>query len=69
VSALNAAETRINELYADQSRMEDEFTTRIEVAEKLRTQVRELERDKRDLQRRYNEQVSYLLTAEIAVVD
>lgn len=32
---------------------------RIEVAEKLREQVRELEKEKRDLQRRYNEQVPF----------
>jgi predicted nuclease with TOPRIM domain len=57
-SALNTAETRLNELYADQSRMEDEMAARIEVSEKLREQVRELEKEKRDLQRRYNEQVS-----------
>jgi hypothetical protein len=34
------------------------MAARIEVAEKLRTQVRELEKEKRDIQRRYNEQVS-----------
>jgi predicted nuclease with TOPRIM domain len=57
-SALNAAETRLNEFYADQSRIEEEMAARIEVAEKLRTQVRELEKEKRDALRRYNEQVS-----------
>ena len=56
-SALNAAESRLQELYADQNRMEEEMAARMEVAEKLRTQVRELEKEKRDLQRRYNEQV------------
>jgi len=35
-----------------------ELGQRIEVAEKLRTQVRDLEKEKRDLHRRYNEQVS-----------
>ncbi|KAI0080251.1 hypothetical protein K474DRAFT_1657960 [Panus rudis PR-1116 ss-1] len=55
-SALNAAETRLTELYADQGRMEEEMAARIEVADKLRNQVRELEKEKRDLQRRYNEQ-------------
>lgn len=34
------------------------MATRIEVAEKLRSQVRELEKEKRDIQRLYNEQVS-----------
>lgn len=29
----------------------------MEVSEKLRTQVRELEKERRDIQRRYNEQV------------
>ncbi|KII93540.1 hypothetical protein PLICRDRAFT_171280 [Plicaturopsis crispa FD-325 SS-3] len=57
-SALTAAETRINEIYADQGRMEDEMAARIEVTEKLRTQVREMEKEKRDIQRRYNEQTS-----------
>ena len=47
----------MQELYADQSRMEEEMAARMEVAEKLRTQVRELEKEKRDIQRRYNEQV------------
>ncbi|KAG1755169.1 uncharacterized protein EDB91DRAFT_1097622 [Suillus paluster] len=58
MSVLNLAESRLNDLYADQARMEEEMAARIEVAEKLRTQVRELEREKRDLQRRYNEQTS-----------
>ncbi|KAL1665531.1 hypothetical protein GGF50DRAFT_100381 [Schizophyllum commune] len=57
-SSLHAAETRLNELYADQERSERELAQRIEVAEKLRTQVRELEKEKRDLQRRYNEQTA-----------
>jgi hypothetical protein len=56
-SALTSTEVRVNELYADQSRMEDEMATRMEVAEKLRSQIRELEKEKRDVQRRYNEQV------------
>lgn len=56
-SALSAAETRLSEFYADQSRNEEETATRIEVSEKLRSQVRELEKEKRDIQRRYNEQV------------
>lgn len=34
------------------------MAARMEVVEKLRTQVRELEKEKRDVQRRYNEQVS-----------
>ena len=59
-SALNAAESRLADLYAEQNRMEEEMSARIEVAEKLRTQVRELEKEKRDLQRRYNEQVCLL---------
>ncbi|KAH7931108.1 hypothetical protein BV22DRAFT_1124494 [Leucogyrophana mollusca] len=58
MSALNSAETRLNDLYADQTRMEEELAARIEVADKLRVQVRELEREKRDVQRRYNDQMS-----------
>ncbi|KAJ7487715.1 hypothetical protein B0H11DRAFT_1107607 [Mycena galericulata] len=57
-SALNAAETRINELYTDQSRAELDLAQRIEISENLRAQVRELEKEKRDVQRRYNEQTS-----------
>lgn len=56
-SALNSAETRINELYTEQSRSEVELAQRIDISEKLRAQVRELEKEKRDVQRRYNEQV------------
>lgn len=57
-SALNAAEIRLNELYADQGRSEQELAQRINISENLRSQVRELEREKRDLLRRYNEQVT-----------
>ncbi|GJE85766.1 hypothetical protein PsYK624_018450 [Phanerochaete sordida] len=57
-SALNAAETRVSELYADQGRMEEDLAARIEVIDKLRSQVRDLEKEKRDTQRRYNEQTS-----------
>ena len=56
-SALNAAETRVNELYADQARSEAELANRIDIADKLRSQARDLEKEKRDIQRRYNEQV------------
>ncbi|KAF8640788.1 hypothetical protein AX17_000437 [Amanita inopinata Kibby_2008] len=57
-SALNAAESRLNELYTEQSRSEVELAQRIDIIDKLRAQVRELEREKRDLQRRYNEQTT-----------
>ncbi|KAF9068108.1 hypothetical protein BDP27DRAFT_1266901 [Rhodocollybia butyracea] len=57
-SALHAAETRLNELYAEQGRSEQELSQRIDISEKLRTQVWELEKEKRDLLRRYNEQTS-----------
>jgi hypothetical protein len=56
-TALNAAETRLYEFYTEQARMEEEMAARIEVTEKLRGQIRELEKEKRDLHRRYNEQV------------
>ncbi|KAI6044934.1 hypothetical protein EDC04DRAFT_2865442 [Pisolithus marmoratus] len=45
MSSLNAAESRLSD-------------SRIEVVDKLRSQTRDLEREKRDLQRRYNEQMS-----------
>ncbi|KAF9787146.1 hypothetical protein BJ322DRAFT_1210075 [Thelephora terrestris] len=57
-SSLKTAESRLVELYADQRRAEDELGARIEVIEKLRSQVREIEREKREVQRRYNEQTS-----------
>lgn len=56
-SSLHATEARLNEFYNEQARSEAELAQRIEVSEKLRAQVRELEREKRDVQRRYNEQV------------
>ncbi|ESK98307.1 m serotype precursor [Moniliophthora roreri MCA 2997] len=58
VSALHAAEERLNDLYSEQSRSEMELAQRIEVADKLRAQVRELEKEKRDVLRRYNEQTA-----------
>lgn len=42
------------------------MAARIDITEKLRTQVRELEKDKRDIQRRYNEQVSLFHVAIFA---
>ena len=57
-SSLTAAETRLSELYAEQPRWEMELAQRIDISEKLREQVRDLEKEKRDIQRRYNEQVS-----------
>ncbi|KAF8974032.1 hypothetical protein BDZ97DRAFT_1647833 [Flammula alnicola] len=57
-SALSGAETRLNELYTEQSRWEMDLAQRIDISEKLREQVRELEKEKRDIQRRYNEQTA-----------
>ncbi|KAG6849863.1 hypothetical protein H0H93_004212 [Arthromyces matolae] len=57
-SALNTAESRLNELYTEQSRAELDLAQRIELVEKLRSQMRELEKEKRDTQRRYNEQTA-----------
>ncbi|KAF7320439.1 hypothetical protein MKEN_00828800 [Mycena kentingensis (nom. inval.)] len=57
-TALSAAEARMNELYADQSRSEADLAQRIEITDNLRAQVRELEKEKRELQRRYNEQTN-----------
>jgi len=62
-TALNTAESRLYEFYTEQARMEEEMSARIEVAEKLRAQVRELEKEKRDLHRRYNEQVGLSCSA------
>lgn len=57
-SSLNGAQTRLNEFYEEQSRTETEMANRIEISEKLRSQIRELEKEKRDIQRRYNEQTA-----------
>lgn len=57
-SVVVTAEARITELYEEQTRMEDELASRNVVTEKLRNQVHELERDERDLRKRYNDQVS-----------
>ena len=59
-SALHNAETRLTELYGDQNRMEEEMAARIEVIDKLRFQLKEMEKEKRDVLRRYNEQVCSL---------
>lgn len=56
-SAFNAAEGRLTELYAEQARMEEETAARIDLVDRLRAQVQELERENRDVIRRYNEQV------------
>lgn len=50
------------ELYADQARMEEETVTKLDLVDMLRAQVLELEREKRDVVRRYDEQVSYSST-------
>ena len=47
-------------MYAEQSRWEVGLAQRIDISDKLREQVRELEKEKRDLQRRYNEQVAFI---------
>lgn len=47
----------MTELYADQARAEEELGLRHELAEKLRSQLKEVEKEKRELTRRYNEQV------------
>ena len=57
-ASLNAAESRMAELYTDQARMEEETATRLDLVDMLRAQVLELEREKRDVLRRYDEQVN-----------
>ena len=57
-ASLNVAESRMAELYADQARMEEETATRLDLVDMLRAQVLELEREKRDVLRRYDEQVN-----------
>ncbi|GAA5927802.1 uncharacterized protein JCM15063_005998 [Sporobolomyces koalae] len=53
---LNHVRDRELEWRRDQERMEEELAGRIEVLDKLRASVRDLERDKRDASKRYREQ-------------
>jgi hypothetical protein len=46
------------ELYADQNKTEEELGMRHKLAEKLRSQLRDVEKEKGGFTRRYNEQVS-----------
>ncbi|KAG8906199.1 hypothetical protein FRB99_007415 [Tulasnella sp. 403] len=57
-AALSVAESRLAELYSEQARMEEDMAARVELVEKLRIQVKELEKEKRDALRRYNEQTT-----------
>ena len=38
--------------------MEEDLSARLELVDRLRAQLQEVEREKRDLTRRYNEQVA-----------
>ncbi|GAA5866489.1 hypothetical protein JCM3774_004700 [Rhodotorula dairenensis] len=53
---LKAAKQRIDDLLNEQARTEGELSGRIEVLDKLRANVRELEREKKEATRRYREQ-------------
>ncbi|KAK4057937.1 hypothetical protein OIO90_001156 [Microbotryomycetes sp. JL221] len=53
---LQAAKKNVDNLLNDQARMEEELAGRIEVLDKLRTQVRELEKERRESTKRYREQ-------------
>ncbi|KAG8843510.1 hypothetical protein FRB96_004017 [Tulasnella sp. 330] len=57
-SSLSVAESRLAELYADQTRMEEDMAAKLGVIDKLRIQVKDLEKEKRDFARRYNEQTA-----------
>ena len=46
-----------------------ELAQRMDISEKLREQVRELEKEKRDVQRRYNEQVSVNHSSLLSEID
>jgi hypothetical protein len=59
-TTLRDSEARLNEFYSDQARMEDELAAQQAIIDKLREQTKELERDKRDISRRYSEQVRQL---------
>ncbi|BGP47259.1 hypothetical protein JCM10450v2_003111 [Rhodotorula kratochvilovae] len=53
---VEGARSRVDELLADQGRMEEELGGRIEVLDKLRGTIRDLEREKREATKRYREQ-------------
>ncbi|KAG8966079.1 hypothetical protein FRC03_012563 [Tulasnella sp. 419] len=57
-SHLKAAESRLAELDADQERMEKEAAEKDQVIDLLRGQIKELEREKRELRKRYEDQTS-----------
>ncbi|KAL8290077.1 hypothetical protein RQP46_003016 [Phenoliferia psychrophenolica] len=50
------AKAKIDDLLHEEGRMEEELAGRIEVLDKLRSSVRELEREKRDADKRYRDQ-------------
>ncbi|KAF5312503.1 hypothetical protein D9619_003255 [Psilocybe cf. subviscida] len=68
-SALSSTESRLRDLYAEQSRWETELSQRIDISDKLRDQLRELEKEKRDIQRRYNEQTATFEAERQALYD
>lgn len=49
--------------------MEEELATRIEVVDKLRVQLKDVEKEKRDTLRRYNEQVRFELSTLMSATD
>ena len=56
-SALASAESRLGEFYGEQARMEEEMAGTLEVIDRQREAMKDMEREKRDVLRRYNEQV------------
>ena len=66
-SQLGEAEERLTELYENQARTEDEMAARMDLVDRLRTQIHELEKDNRDMTKRYNEQVCRLATLVIMI--
>ncbi|KAF8486649.1 hypothetical protein JB92DRAFT_3130814 [Gautieria morchelliformis] len=69
LSTLHAAGSRLAVLYADQSRMEEDIVTCMEIAEKRRSQVQDLEREKREVLRRYTEQTATFEAERQALYD
>ncbi len=57
-TTLTQAESRLSEYYTEQSRMDQELGVRMDLAEKLRAQLRDMEKEKRELTKRYQDQVS-----------
>jgi chromosome segregation ATPase len=66
-NSIATAEKQLLDAYNEQSRMEEELCGHQAITEKLREQLKEAEREKRDLSRRYQEQVIGIFSFKLPV--